>query len=110
MQTRHSGGLTGSGQANVHPVYRNMRPSKAAAIDKVVSMNMKTKGKASDIVKEMQGAQQHIKELSRMRGSRTTNSGDSNAEPKYRGARGSYSSSRGRGGSIGGGGFLDNLK
>ena len=109
MNARNSGGITGSGEGYVHPVYRNMTPNKAKTIDKLVAPTLKNKGKASDIVKEMQGAQQHIKELSRVRGSRTTNSGDSNAEPKYRGARGTYSSSRGRGGGAGGG-FLDNLK
>ena len=99
---RNSGGITSSGGGYVHPVYKNMSPKKAKTIDKLVASSVKNKGKASEIVKETQRIQEHIKELSRVRGSRTRNSGDSNVEPKYKGARGSYSSSRGRGGGIGG--------
>lgn len=97
------GGVNGPNEQYVHPMYRNMPPSRAKTIDKIAAMSVKNKGKASEIVQETQRVKEHIKELSRVRGSRTRNSGGSTTEPKYKGARGTYSSSQGRaGGGLGG--------
>jgi hypothetical protein len=102
------GGVNGPNEQYIHPIYKNMSPSKAKTIDKIAAMNVKNKGKASEIVQETQKVKEHIKELSRVRGSRTRNSGDSSTEPKYKGARGTYSSPRGRTG--GGAGGMFNTK
>jgi hypothetical protein len=105
------GGSNGPGEKYVHPVYRNMSPGKISAIDKVTAMGInvkgKNKGKASDVAKNMKEVQEDIKSLTRVRGSRTSNTGGS--EPKYRGYRGSYSTRQGLSGGAGGA-FLENLK
>jgi len=86
--TRAAGGIIGAGEKYVHPVYRNMTPSRAKTIDKLVAPTIKNKGTASEISKEMSAAQKHIKELSRVRGRKNARNPGYAEEPKYPGARG----------------------
>ena len=95
---RDNGGITGPGQNYVNPVYRNMTPSKAKAVDKAVANLVKgqglNKGKAADVAKAMKQVQKDIKDVSRVRGRNSTNPGYA-PEPKYRGARGGFSGGAG---------------
>lgn len=84
---RSSGGIAGSSGNYVHPVYKNMNPKAARAADKVVAKNVVVnKGKPEEIIKSLKLAREDIISLSKVRGSRTSNS--SEKRKIYRGSRG----------------------
>ena len=85
--SRASGGIEGSSGKYVHPVYKNMTPAQRATADKVVAKTVVVnKGKPQEIIKSLKLAREDIASLSRVKGSRTSNS--SEKRKIYRGSRG----------------------
>jgi hypothetical protein len=76
-KVRAGSGISGSSSKYVHPVYKNMNPTRRKSADKVVANTIVVnKGKPADIIKSLKAAREEIASLSRIRGSRTTNNQD----------------------------------
>lgn len=77
-------GSLSTGGASKPP--KNYTGSRAKAIDKAVKNTVKNKGKASEVVKNLRQVREDIESLSKVRGSRTSNSSDK--RKIYRGSQG----------------------